>query len=218
ATHWPMPGMAAPAFLARFCRNSKPGTSLPKPFASLIVSPRRRRRRAAIVARSLAPMPSRLASIGAGRAKVDPQGTVALLPVQAPEHVHAEERRLEAGQGDDAQVVGAHAAVEAQVGAEHATDHLAAGGARSHRALAFEAELARERLRDGDAARAGIDQEVDGAAVQRAGPVVVAVVAAVDLDHVAANVEARPLRFMGAPFDADEDESAENKPDRRELQ
>ena len=40
ATHWPMPGSAEPAFLTRLCRKSKPGTSLPKPLSSLIVSPR----------------------------------------------------------------------------------------------------------------------------------------------------------------------------------
>ena len=30
ATHWPMPGRAAPAFLTRLCRKSKPGTSFAK--------------------------------------------------------------------------------------------------------------------------------------------------------------------------------------------
>src|SRR5688572_10035591 len=42
ATHWPMPGIAAPAFLTRLCRKSKPGTILAKPLPSFIVSPRER--------------------------------------------------------------------------------------------------------------------------------------------------------------------------------
>ena len=55
-------------------------------------------------------------------------------------------------------------------------------------------ELARQRGRDGGAGGAGVDQEVDRAALDGAGPVVVAVGPAADLDHLAAGLEARLLR------------------------
>ena len=92
---------------------------------------------------------------------------------------------VEVRQGDHAQPVGAHAALQREVGADDAPGDPAAGGARTHRLFADQAQPIGERGRDGDAARAGVDEEVDALAVERSGPVIVAVVAAPDLDDAA---------------------------------
>ena len=135
---------------------------------------------------------------------------VALLPVQAAEHVHAEQRaasRLR--QGDHAQPLGAHAALSVEVGAHDLAGDAAAGGARAHRALAAQAEPRRpappgsrrrwRRCRPGTRPRWPL-------IVAR--PVVVAVVAAPDLDRRRPRREKRRLlRLVLLPLVGEEDDA-----------
>ena len=86
------------------------------------------------------------------------------------------------------------------------------------RPSATQAEPGRQLGRDGDAAGAGVDQELDRPAVELPGPVVVAVGAAADLDHAALGREGRLLRLALLPLEAEEDERPEQQPDGRELE
>ena len=121
-------------------------------------------------------------------------------------------------QGDDAQPLGTHAAVELEVGAHHLADDLAAGRARADPAFGDEPEPGRQLGGNGDAAGAGVDQELDRPAVELSGPVVVAVGGAADLDHPALGREGRLFRLVLLPLEAEEDQRSEQQPDGRELE
>jgi len=58
--------------------------------------------------------------------------------VEAAEDVHAEQRSVQVRQGDHAQPIGAHAALQRQVGTDDAPGDPAAGSRRTNRLVAVE--------------------------------------------------------------------------------